>query len=415
MENNQQEGQCSRSGNGEPSSGFGFIGGNDQVKEAHLALTSGACEASRVATARRPFDVDALLNNSAVVQHLIHNSPVTPNYSFNAMPVMPTQPATPNPYQNLMLWASLQQHQNLTNLQRLSHLSSTPQKSPAEQAASEAMMQHAVKTAAELGVAMGKNCSGGSQSMAHSPTQSLTLMLQQAAATSPSLAQSSGSGIGQLLGHQMAMIQRNAEIMVTPEKRSRTVFSMSQLDELEKIFRQQQYVVGSERTELAFRLRLTEAQVKVWFQNRRIKHRKQLRSLQATNQHVRTMSVRASGERAQMTPKATTSHQEGGLASTSGTSSMTSISPISSNPTHSNTTSPVLLAQLTGQSSKVAQLATPLSISPQVKRETQLPQLPVHQLQTPQAFTTTLPSLALGPGPVVCKIEHGDEDLDVDI
>jgi len=64
--------------------------------------------------------------------------------------------------------------------------------------------------------------------------------------------------------------------LTTPptEKRSRTVFSMTQLDELEKVFKQQQYVVGSERTELAYNLRLTEAQVKVWFQNRRIKERK---------------------------------------------------------------------------------------------------------------------------------------------
>jgi len=62
----------------------------------------------------------------------------------------------------------------------------------------------------------------------------------------------------------------------TPEKRQRTVFSITQLDELEKIFALQKYVVGIERTELAMRLRLTESQVKVWFQNRRIKARKNL-------------------------------------------------------------------------------------------------------------------------------------------
>merc|ERR1719188_2782923 len=64
--------------------------------------------------------------------------------------------------------------------------------------------------------------------------------------------------------------------LFTPEKRQRTVFSMTQLDELEKTFQQQKYVVGIERTELAMRLRLTESQVKVWFQNRRIKARKNL-------------------------------------------------------------------------------------------------------------------------------------------
>ena len=49
---------------------------------------------------------------------------------------------------------------------------------------------------------------------------------------------------------------------------------MNQLEELERVFQTQQYIVGSDRTLLAARLRLTEAQVKVWFQNRRIKNRK---------------------------------------------------------------------------------------------------------------------------------------------
>lgn len=66
----------------------------------------------------------------------------------------------------------------------------------------------------------------------------------------------------------------------TPEKRQRTVFSINQLDELERVFALQKYVVGIERTELAAKLRLTEAQVKVWFQNRRIKERKNVNSMQ---------------------------------------------------------------------------------------------------------------------------------------
>ncbi|XP_031805063.1 homeobox protein notochord-like [Sarcophilus harrisii] len=58
-------------------------------------------------------------------------------------------------------------------------------------------------------------------------------------------------------------------------KRSRTVFSAEQLDELEKAFLKQPYLVGMERTQLAKQLHLSETQVKVWFQNRRIKGRKQ--------------------------------------------------------------------------------------------------------------------------------------------
>lgn len=58
-------------------------------------------------------------------------------------------------------------------------------------------------------------------------------------------------------------------------KRVRTIFTPEQLEQLERIFEKQQYMVGSERYYLASKLRLSEAQVKVWFQNRRIKWRKQ--------------------------------------------------------------------------------------------------------------------------------------------
>ncbi|XP_050720065.1 homeobox protein vent1-like [Eriocheir sinensis] len=58
-------------------------------------------------------------------------------------------------------------------------------------------------------------------------------------------------------------------------KRVRTIFTAEQLERLEAEFARQQYMVGPERLYLAAALSLTEAQVKVWFQNRRIKWRKQ--------------------------------------------------------------------------------------------------------------------------------------------
>lgn len=58
-------------------------------------------------------------------------------------------------------------------------------------------------------------------------------------------------------------------------KRIRTIFTAEQLEKLESEFARQQYMVGPERVYLASTLQLTEAQVKVWFQNRRIKWRKQ--------------------------------------------------------------------------------------------------------------------------------------------
>ncbi|XP_010895776.1 empty spiracles homeobox 3 [Esox lucius] len=58
-------------------------------------------------------------------------------------------------------------------------------------------------------------------------------------------------------------------------KRIRTAFSPSQLIRLERAFEKNHYVVGAERKQLASCLCLTETQVKVWFQNRRTKHKRQ--------------------------------------------------------------------------------------------------------------------------------------------
>ncbi|XP_004926504.3 homeobox protein Hox-B5a [Bombyx mandarina] len=67
-------------------------------------------------------------------------------------------------------------------------------------------------------------------------------------------------------------------------KRIRTIFTPEQLERLEAEFERQQYMVGPERLYLAHALHLTEAQVKVWFQNRRIKWRKH--HLEVTQQRL---------------------------------------------------------------------------------------------------------------------------------
>ncbi|EDL91181.1 similar to empty spiracles homolog 1 (predicted) [Rattus norvegicus] len=58
-------------------------------------------------------------------------------------------------------------------------------------------------------------------------------------------------------------------------KRIRTAFSPSQLLRLERAFEKNHYVVGAERKQLAGSLSLSETQVKVWFQNRRTKYKRQ--------------------------------------------------------------------------------------------------------------------------------------------
>uniref|UniRef100_A0A674HSN4 Homeobox domain-containing protein n=27 Tax=Passeriformes TaxID=9126 RepID=A0A674HSN4_TAEGU len=63
----------------------------------------------------------------------------------------------------------------------------------------------------------------------------------------------------------------------TPPKRKkpRTSFSRVQICELEKRFHRQKYLASAERATLAKALKMTDAQVKTWFQNRRTKWRRQ--------------------------------------------------------------------------------------------------------------------------------------------
>uniref|UniRef100_A0A8D0FKM3 Homeobox domain-containing protein n=1 Tax=Strix occidentalis caurina TaxID=311401 RepID=A0A8D0FKM3_STROC len=76
-------------------------------------------------------------------------------------------------------------------------------------------------------------------------------------------------------GTSFHLCKGGALAKVGKAKRVRTIFTSDQLARLEKEFARQQYMVGTERCLLASSLHLTEEQVKVWFQNRRIKWRKQ--------------------------------------------------------------------------------------------------------------------------------------------
>ncbi|KAM6104889.1 LOW QUALITY PROTEIN: uncharacterized protein FYW35_012328 [Pterocles gutturalis] len=62
-------------------------------------------------------------------------------------------------------------------------------------------------------------------------------------------------------------------------RRLRTAFSAEQLSTLESSFQRQQYLGAAERRKLAGKMRLSEVQIKTWFQNRRMKLKRQLQEL----------------------------------------------------------------------------------------------------------------------------------------
>ncbi|XP_073691393.1 homeobox protein vent1-like [Garra rufa] len=64
-------------------------------------------------------------------------------------------------------------------------------------------------------------------------------------------------------------------------RRIRTKFTSEQIDKLEKIFNKHKYLDAGERVKTALKLNLSETQVRTWFQNRRMKLKREVQEMRA--------------------------------------------------------------------------------------------------------------------------------------
>ncbi|XP_044070279.1 NK1 transcription factor related 2-like,a [Siniperca chuatsi] len=87
--------------------------------------------------------------------------------------------------------------------------------------------------------------------------------------------------------------RRRLDQVCAKPRRARTAFTYEQLVALENKFRTTRYLSVCERLNLALSLSLTETQVKIWFQNRRTKWKKQNPGADSTLQPVSNSLVNA--------------------------------------------------------------------------------------------------------------------------
>ncbi|CAK6962382.1 ventral expressed homeobox [Scomber scombrus] len=74
-------------------------------------------------------------------------------------------------------------------------------------------------------------------------------------------------------------VGEDSEGEATQQRRMRTMFTSEQISKLENTFNKHKYLGATQRRKLAEKLNLSETQVKTWFQNRRMKMKREVQDM----------------------------------------------------------------------------------------------------------------------------------------
>ncbi|XP_051773582.1 ventral homeobox [Ctenopharyngodon idella] len=103
--------------------------------------------------------------------------------------------------------------------------------------------------------------------------------------SSPSFSENSGYSSGyesEAAASECASVEDGNDVEKDgATRRIRTKFTPEQIDKLEKIFNKHKYLDAGERVKTALKLNLSETQVRTWFQNRRMKLKREVQEMRA--------------------------------------------------------------------------------------------------------------------------------------